>query len=277
MIMAFSGRAARRVAPPFRLAGALLLAVACAGCGGANYAGGYNGQRGYDGNGDYGYDLAASREEARGYRMRAARSYPVPGTPDDPWGPYIHQAASRYAVPERWIREVMRQESGGRQQSASGTLTISSAGAMGLMQVMPSTYDILRQRYGLGDDPYEPQDNILAGTAYIREMYDRYGSPGFLAAYNAGPYRLDAYLAGTSALPDETVNYLASVAPRLGNEVATSGPLAVAAAADGTQPGAEPADRAFDGGGLVTADAPTGLLTGSDVQDTPPAGVTLAA
>jgi hypothetical protein len=123
-------------------------------------------------------------------------------------------------VPEQWIREVMRQESGGQEQA------VSSAGAMGLMQIMPDTFDGLRQRYGLGNDPYEPRDNIMAGTAYIREMYDRYGAPGFLAAYNAGPSRLDSYLVGGDSLPDETVNYVAAIAPRLGRSVALTGPLA---------------------------------------------------
>jgi hypothetical protein len=58
-------------------------------------------------------------------------------------------------------------------------------------------------------------------------MYDRYGSPGFLAAYNAGPGRLDDYLGGGGPLPDETVNYVASIAPRLGGSQPVSGPLAV--------------------------------------------------
>ncbi len=122
------------------------------------------------------------------------------------------------------MREVMRQESGGKQYLGGG-LTTSSAGAMGLMQVMPGTYDGLRQRYGLGDDPYDPHNNILAGTAYLKEMYDRYGSPGFLAAYNAGPRRVDDYLAGAGNLPDETVNYVASIAPRIGGSGPMSGPL----------------------------------------------------
>ena len=138
----------------------------------------------------------------------------------DPWGPYIREASGRYGVPEQWIREVMRQESGGQEQA------VSSAGAMGLMQIMPDTFDGLRQRYGLGSDPFEPRDNIMAGAAYIREMYDRYGAPGFLAAYNAGPYRLDSYLGGGDSLPDETVNYVAAIAPRLGRSVAMTGPLA---------------------------------------------------
>jgi SLT domain-containing protein len=115
----------------------------------------------------------------------------------------------------------MRQESDGQEQA------VSSAGAMGLMQVMPDTYDDLRQRYPLGSDPFEPHDNIMAGAAYIREMYDRYGAPGFLAAYNAGPLRLDGYLDGSDSLPDETVNYVASIAPRLGGNVRMTGPLAV--------------------------------------------------
>jgi D-alanyl-D-alanine carboxypeptidase len=114
----------------------------------------------------------------------------------------------------------MRQESGGQEQA------VSSAGAMGLMQIMPDTFDGLRQRYALGNDPFEPRDNIMAGTAYIREMYDRYGAPGFLAAYNAGPSRLDSYLNGGDSLPDETVNYVAAIAPRLGRSVALTGPLA---------------------------------------------------
>jgi D-alanyl-D-alanine carboxypeptidase len=150
-----------------------------------------------------------------------SRYYPPPGTPDDPWGPYIGEASARYGVPEQWIRAVMRQESGGHEQA------VSSAGAMGLMQIMPDTYDYLRQRHALGGDPFEPHDNIMAGAAYIREMYDRYGTPGFLAAYNAGPARLDDYLGGGGPLPDETVNYVASIAPRLGGDARMTGPLAV--------------------------------------------------
>ena len=153
-------------------------------------------------------------------RWAPHRYYPPPGPPEDPWGPYVREAASRYQVPEPWVRAVMQQESGGRQQA------VSPVGAIGLMQVMPATYEGLRQRYGLGDDPFDPHNNVLAGTAYIREMYDRFGSPGFLAAYNAGPDRVNLYLAGASGLPDETLNYLAAVTPRLGAAVPASGPLA---------------------------------------------------
>jgi len=166
---------------------------------------------------------------ADGWR-KPMRYYPPPGPPEDPWGPYIREAATRHRVPERWVRAVMRQESGGEQQATSST------GAMGLMQVMPATYEGLRVRYQLGDDPYDPHNNILAGTAYIREMYDRYGVPGFLAAYNAGPERVDRYLAGRAVLPDETVNYLAAITPNLGTEVPRSGPFAVYASARSARP-----------------------------------------
>jgi hypothetical protein len=66
----------------------------------------------------------------------------------------------------------------------------------------------------------------MAGTAYISELAARYGSPGFLAAYDAGPRRLDDYLAGRASLPNETVAYLDQVAPRLVGTGAMSGPLA---------------------------------------------------
>lgn len=120
---------------------------------------------------------------------------------------YIAEAAQRFAIPERWIRAVMRAE------SANDPLAVSSAGAMGLMQIMPRTWDELRARYGLGSDPFEPRDNILAGTAYLREMYDRFGAPGFLAAYNAGPERYAEHLATGRQLPRETRAYVAALAP----------------------------------------------------------------
>lgn len=136
-------------------------------------------------------------------------SYDPPGPSHDPWGPYITQASQRFDIPERWIREVMRQESGGRVSATS------RVGAMGLMQVMPGTYRELQGKYGLGTDPYHPWDSLMAGTAYLREMYELYGAPGFLAAYNAGPRRLEDYLWGGRGLPAETRNYVARIGPRI--------------------------------------------------------------
>jgi hypothetical protein len=161
-----------------------------------------------------GHQAISSNQEAAQYAAHARRNYVPPGPPGDPWGPYIVEAARRFDVPERWVREVMRQESDG-QLYEHGQLITSSAGAMGLMQVMPETYDGLRSRYALGDDPYDPHDNILAGTAYLREMYDIYGSPAFLAAYNAGPARLDDYLTRNRPLPDETRHYVARIGPNI--------------------------------------------------------------
>lgn len=140
----------------------------------------------------------------------------------DPYGAFIAEAAQRFGVPEAWIRAVMRVESAGDVRA------ISPAGAMGLMQIMPATWADLRVRHRLGSDPYDPLDNILAGAAYLREMHDRYGSPGFLAAYNAGPGRYEEYLAGRP-LPAETRAYVATLAPVVGGgELA--GPVMVAAA-----------------------------------------------
>lgn len=175
-----------------------------------------------------GCSSSGSSGASGGYSSSVAHErgdYAPPGPAGDPWGPYIKEASARFSVPELWIREVMRQESGGRQY-IGGSLTTSRSGAAGLMQVMPATYAELRAKHGLGPDRYHPRDNILAGTAYIREMYDRFGYPGFLAAYNAGPARLEGHLYNGRSLPAETRNYLASVAPRLAGSATATGQLA---------------------------------------------------
>ncbi|WP_055459962.1 lytic transglycosylase domain-containing protein [Chelatococcus sambhunathii] len=125
---------------------------------------------------------------------------------------YVAEAARRFGIPVAWIWAVMGAESAGDARA------VSHKGAMGLMQIMPHTWSELRMRYGLGRDPFDPRDNILAGAAYLREMHDRYGSPGFLAAYNAGPQRYEEYLAGGRALPAETRAYVATLALLIGGE-----------------------------------------------------------
>lgn len=128
----------------------------------------------------------------------------------DPYAAAIAEASARFAIPERWIRAVMQAESAGDPRA------VSHAGAMGLMQVMPGTWSVLREDHGLGADPFDPRDNIIAGTAYLRAMLDRYGTVGgMLAAYNAGPGRYDAYLSEGRPLPAETRAYVAMLAPRL--------------------------------------------------------------
>ena len=149
-----------------------------------------------------------------------AQSAPVTRTvAADPYGGHIAEASQRFGIPEQWIRAVLRAESAGDVRA------ISSAGAIGLMQVMPDTWAGLRIRYRLGRDPYDPRDNILAGTAYLREMWDRYGNvAAMLAAYNAGPGRYDEHRATGRPLPAETRAYVATLAPVLGGAVAAGTP-----------------------------------------------------
>jgi soluble lytic murein transglycosylase-like protein len=141
----------------------------------------------------------------------------------DRWRSLIAEASRRFGIPESWVRAVMAAESGGHTILDGRPIT-SSAGAMGLMQVMPDTYAEMRQRLGLGADPYDPRDNILAGAAFLRAMYDRYGYPGVFAAYNAGPQRFDDYLLRGIALPDETRRYLLAIGSGVHDAVAAMRP-----------------------------------------------------
>ena len=142
-------------------------------------------------------------------------------SPRDPYADHIAEASRRFGVPIAWIRAVMRAESAGDPRA------VSPKGAMGLMQIMPVTWAGLRFRHRLGADPYDPHDNIIAGAGYIRELFDRYGSPGWIAAYNAGPGRYEDSLKGR-ALPAETRAYVAIVAPSVGGGDA-AGPIMIAA------------------------------------------------
>lgn len=130
----------------------------------------------------------------------------------DRWQSFIAEAAARFEIPEAWIRAVMQAESGGRI-TLDGRPITSRAGAMGLMQVMPGTYEEMRLEHGLGDHPHDPRDNILAGTAYLRTMYERFGFPGLFAAYNAGPGRYAEHLNDGRPLPRETRGFLAALDP----------------------------------------------------------------
>jgi soluble lytic murein transglycosylase-like protein len=123
---------------------------------------------------------------------------------------HVADAAQRYDIPEAWIWAVMGVESAGDPGA------VSAKGAMGLMQIMPATWATLRTRYALGTDPYDVRANIMAGAAYLRALFDRYGDPvAMLAAYNAGPGRYDDYLRGRP-LPAETRAYVARLAPVIG-------------------------------------------------------------
>jgi soluble lytic murein transglycosylase-like protein len=159
--------------------------------------------------------VSASPSIAQGTSMDVIRTA-------DPFAAYVTEAGQRFRFPVTWIGAVMRAESAGDVRA------VSSAGAMGLMQIMPQTWADQRVRHRLGSDPFDPRDNILAGTAYLREMYDRYGSPGFLAAYNAGPGRYEEHLTAGRALPAETRAYVAALVPLIENAQPDAGVVDVA-------------------------------------------------
>lgn len=240
-----------RIATKLRLAGGLAMLGLLAACAGHHS------------------HLSAS-QQASEYKYNARGGYTPPGPPSDPWGPYIAEASRRFDVPQSWIRSVMHVESGGHLY-INGQLVTSPVGAMGLMQLMPQTYQELESQYGLGDDPYNPHDNIMAGTAYLREMYDLFGSPGFLAAYNAGPQRLNQYLTDGRPLPSETTHYLAMIEPHIQGDMPTGrSPADQFAMNSMTAPSAAPYNGgasvssgptlAETGGGLVTSGHATGSL-----------------
>ena len=127
------------------------------------------------------------------------------------WDSVITEASQRFHIPAAWIRAVMRQESGGRTMLAQDKPIVSRAGAVGLMQVLPATYDQMAEQHKLGDDPFDARDNIMAGAAYLRWLHERYGFPRMFAAYNAGPGRVEH----GGKLPAETRAYVGGITKTL--------------------------------------------------------------
>lgn len=184
----------------------------------------------------------------------SAQAGPTQGQPaSDPYAPHVAEAARRFGIPAAWIRAVMHVESRGDRRA------VSAKGAMGLMQLMPETWTALRARYGLGRNPFDLRDNILAGAAYLREMHDHYGSPGFLAAYNAGPGRYEDYRDRRRPLPDETIAYVAMLAPAIGER-----PL------DGGADGAVSPVRTWNEATLFVAGAKARFDAARPAPDMPP-------
>ena len=109
----------------------------------------------------------------------------------------IHDASLRYGVSSNLIRSVIRHESNGNPAA------VSHKGALGLMQLMPVT----ARGLGVGC-AFDPRQNILGGTRYLRELRSRFGSWRLaLAAYNAGPARVES----GRRLPLETRRYVEAV------------------------------------------------------------------
>jgi soluble lytic murein transglycosylase-like protein len=108
-------------------------------------------------------------------------------------------AAEKYGLPPALVRSVMKAESAFQPQA------VSPKGAIGLMQLMPSTAKTL------GVDPHDPAQNVDAGTRYLRELLEKYsgGLRHALAAYNAGPATIEKY-GGLPPYP-ETLNYIRRV------------------------------------------------------------------
>lgn len=117
-----------------------------------------------------------------------------------PYFQHVREAATQYSLPIELIAAVMRIESGGNPRA------ISSAGAMGLMQLMPVTADEMEVR-----DAFDPRQNILGGARYLRILVNTFdGSVALaLAAYHAGASKVDKY-GGIPPYPD-TQKYVAEV------------------------------------------------------------------
>ena len=135
------------------------------------------------------------------------------------WDAAITEASQRFHVPKAWIRAVMAHESGGRTMLGEGKPIVSRAGAVGLMQVLPATYDQMAEQHRLGGNPFDARDNIMAGTAYLRWLHQRYGFPKMFAAYNAGPGRVEQ----GGRLPAETRAYVGGITKSLNVKTAKNG------------------------------------------------------
>ena len=138
--------------------------------------------------------------ESNGNVIAAAPPPECPPTPAAEVKPIIDREAARQKMDARLVQAVVEAE------SAYSPCAVSPVGAMGLMQLMPLTAESLQV-----SDPFDPSQNITAGTQYLKQMLDRYGGDiaKALAAYNAGPARVDA-AGGIPSIP-ETQEYVRKI------------------------------------------------------------------
>jgi soluble lytic murein transglycosylase-like protein len=167
---------------------------------------------------------------------------------------YVPEAARRSGLAEDVVLRVMLAESGGNSR------IVSVKGAIGCMQIMAATWAYLAQRYSLGADPYDARMNMIGGAMYLAELAGRYGWPGALAAYNAGPGRYQRYVRAGVPLPAETIAYTA----RLGRTA--DGPPAVALAPRWQEAGLFVTRPTFEGAAVP----PTTPITPAGNVDVPP-------
>jgi transglycosylase-like protein with SLT domain len=160
-------------------------------------------------------DSGGSRQTPGGSAPNAAAAQPP--TTDDICRT-LEQAAAQNALPVEFFARVIWQE------SRFNANAVSQKGAQGIAQFMPRT----ASQYGLVD-PFDPTEALRHSASYLRELLDRFGNLGLAAAaYNAGPGRVSAWLAGHHGLPDETRNYVALVTGWTADEWASSSPPAQA-------------------------------------------------
>lgn len=118
---------------------------------------------------------------------------------------FVRARAATYGLDPDWVVALFRQEGG-------GYTNVSPAGAFGSAQLMPQTAAALGVATSVDDPTYDWHTNADAGLRYLKQIYDRFGTPEMAeAAYNAGPDRVNAYLAGQQPLPYETQRYVAAI------------------------------------------------------------------
>jgi hypothetical protein len=149
-----------------------------------------------------------ARTEGGAEAAQASPDDPAPAGSDALFAEPVSEASERFDVPERLIRAVIRAESDFNPDA------VSHAGAQGLMQLMPGTAADLGVT-----DPFDPRQNIMGGTRYLRMLLDRYDGDRelALAAYNWGMGNLER---NPDPLPSETVNYVRKIHDLLGESTA---------------------------------------------------------